>query len=86
MTRSQLPDAWIELPGAQDMRPRPGGEKHPYDFGFVANMGRLIAAHKGIGSAFGGLFAAIMFAPGHLDRREREMIAAVTATAQDCFY
>lgn len=86
MTGSELPDAWIDLPGTRNMPSRPGGGRHPYDFGFVANMGRLIGAHKGISAAFRDLFAAIMFAPGHLDRKEREMIAAVTASAQDCFY
>lgn len=86
MTRPELPDAWIELPDPQDLRPRSGGEKGPYDFGFVPNMIRLLMAHKGIGAAFGNLLGAIMFTPGHLDRREREMIAAVTASAQDCFY
>jgi AhpD family alkylhydroperoxidase len=28
----------------------------------------------------------VMFAPGALARREREMIAAVAAAAQDCHY
>jgi AhpD family alkylhydroperoxidase len=29
---------------------------------------------------------AVMFEEGALDRREREMVAAVTAAAQDCHY
>ena len=49
-------------------------------------MTRLILAHPRIGRAFAALFAQIMFAPGHLERREREMIAAVAAAAQDCRY
>ncbi|MBI2759911.1 MAG: carboxymuconolactone decarboxylase family protein [Chloroflexi bacterium] len=60
--------------------------RHPYDFGFVAGMSRLIAAHDRIGPAFSALFRQVMFEPGCLDRREREMIAAVTAAAQDCRY
>jgi alkylhydroperoxidase/carboxymuconolactone decarboxylase family protein YurZ len=32
------------------------------------------------------LFSEIMFAPGALDRREREFVAAVAASAQTCFY
>ena len=36
---------------------------------------------------FVALFGEIMFSPlGALDRREREMIAAVAAAAQDCHY
>jgi alkylhydroperoxidase/carboxymuconolactone decarboxylase family protein YurZ len=49
-------------------------------------MMRLVAAHERIAPFFGALFQQIMFAPGHLDRREREMIAAVAAAAQDCHY
>ena len=49
-------------------------------------MGRLIAAHASIGQAFGNLFMQIMFAPGHLSRAEREMVAGVAAAAQDCHY
>ncbi len=86
MSKAELPDAWIELAGTRGMPSRTDGEKHPYDFGFVANMSRLIGTHREIGAAFRELFAAIMFAPGHLDRREREMVAAVATSAQDCFY
>jgi len=35
---------------------------------------------------FAALFGQIMFAPGRLDRREREMVAAVATAAQDCHY
>lgn len=59
---------------------------HPYNFGFVTGMGRLLAAHPRIGPAFMRLFAETMFAPGALDRREREFVAAVAASAQTCFY
>ena len=61
---------------------------HPYDFaGFFPAMGRLIMAHGRIGAKFGALFSEIMFSPeGTLDRREREMVAAVTAAGQDCHY
>ena len=73
--------AFIDLPVPQGRPPR-----HPYDFGYVANMGRLLAAHPRIGPAFQQLYGEIMFAPGALDRREREMIAAVAARGQECFY
>jgi hypothetical protein len=64
---------------------RPPGS-HPYDFGFVTGMGRLLMAHPRIGRAFMELYAQVMFVPGHLSRREREMIAGVTAAAQFCHY
>lgn len=77
--------AWVKLPSEADYRARvPAGG--PYDFGFLPAMGRLIAAHARIGPAFSKLFGEIMFAPGALTRREREMVAATAAAAQDCFY
>jgi hypothetical protein len=81
-------EAWVSLPSEAEIRAqmRPG-MKYPYDFGFLPAMGRLLRAHERIGSAFLGLFRQIMWEPiGHLDRREREMIAAVAAAAQDCHY
>ena len=57
-----------------------------YNFGFRPAMGRLLASHDGIGPAFSALFAQIMFEPGFLNGREREMVAAVAASAQDCHY
>ncbi len=78
-------DAYIGLPDpATVAAARPAD--HPYDFGFVTGMGRLLMAHPRIGARFQALFAEIMFAPGALDRREREMVAAVAASAQSCFY
>jgi alkylhydroperoxidase family enzyme len=78
-------DAYIDLPSPETMAAaRPHG--HPYDFGFTTAMGRLLAAHPRIAPAFQALFAAIMFEPGALDRPEREMVAAVAASAQTCFY
>ena len=76
--------AWVELLDEGVARSLFAG--HPYDFGFVPGMGRLISAHDGIGPFFGMLFNRIMFEPGSLSRAEREMIAAVTAAAQDCHY
>ena len=82
---SKATDAWVAMPSEAMMR-ESGGSGGPYDFGFLPNMGRLIAAHPSIGPAFGALFGTIMFAPGALDRRERVLVAAVAASAQDCFY
>jgi hypothetical protein len=77
-------DAWVALPDPEQLG-RP--QNHPYNFGFVANMGRLLAAHPRIGGAFQKLFGEIMFSPeSALSRQEREMVAAVTARGQECFY
>ncbi len=85
MSQTLPPPAWVALPDQTELRAAmPSG--HPYDFGFLPTMAGLIMAHRDLGPAFGLLFAQIMFAPGSLDRREREMVAAVTAAAQDCFY
>jgi uncharacterized peroxidase-related enzyme len=82
---TQATDAYIRLP-SPDAVAASQPANHPYNFGFVTGMGRLLAAHERIGAAFLRLFAEIMFAPGALDRREREFIAAVAASAQNCFY
>jgi alkylhydroperoxidase/carboxymuconolactone decarboxylase family protein YurZ len=77
--------AYVQLPSREEVAAkRPEG--HPYDFGFSTGMSRLLMAHPRIGPAFQALYAAIMFAPGALDRREREMVAAVAASAQSCHY
>jgi alkylhydroperoxidase/carboxymuconolactone decarboxylase family protein YurZ len=63
------------------------GPASPYNFGFAsAGMGSLLAAHPRIGPAMQRAFYEIMFAPGALDRAEREMVAAVASAAQDCEY
>ena len=79
-----MDDAFVKLPDPETLQRPPD---HPYNFGYVANMGRLLAAHPRIGMAFQGLFAEIMFSPeGVLSRQEREMVAAVAARGQECFY
>ena len=77
-------EAWIGLPDAETLGAMPA--EHPYNFGFSAAMYRLIGAHPRIGMAFGRLYARIMFSPGALARREREMVAGVAAAAEDCHY
>ena len=88
MVQKTVPDAWVRMPSEEELRAQiPQDAKFPYDFGFYPAMMRLIRAHGRIGSAFGALVAQIMFSPeGHLDRREREMVAAVSSAAQDCRY
>jgi hypothetical protein len=81
----RAPDAWIAMLSQEECREL-GFAGGPYDFGFVAGMARLIRTHPRIGQAFGRLFAEIMFAPGALTRRERELVAGVASAAQDCFY
>lgn len=90
-TRDDTPtgrEAWVAIPSEAEVRAQlPPGTVYPYDFGFLPAMGRLLRAHKRIGQAFLSLFREIMWTPeGHLTRREREMIAAVAAAAQDCHY
>ena len=78
-------EAWIRLPSATELgwsSERAGG----YDFGFLPAMGRLVMAHPQIGAPFVQLLATVMFGPGFLSRRERELIGGVAAAAQDCFY
>jgi alkylhydroperoxidase/carboxymuconolactone decarboxylase family protein YurZ len=86
-----MSEAWVKMISNEDLAALrqgtdPDAPRHPYDFGFFPAMGRLQMAHPRIALAFSNLFCEVMFAPGWLDRREREMIAAVTAAAQDCHY
>lgn len=85
MTSEAVPDAWVAMPSEAELR-RERGSGGPYDFGFVPAMARLISAHPRLAPAFGALFGTIMFQPSALERREKEMVAAVAAAAQDCFY
>jgi hypothetical protein len=59
---------------------------HPYRFGFVTDMARLLSAHRRIGDAFFPLFEQFMRVPGTLDRQEREFLIVVSAFARTCFY
>jgi alkylhydroperoxidase/carboxymuconolactone decarboxylase family protein YurZ len=79
-------EPFVDLPTEAELRAWPAGPKSPYDFGFLGDMSRLLAAHPRIGPAMQRAFFEIMFAPGALDRAEREMVAAVTSAAQDCEY
>ena len=86
--KKTVPEAWVALPSEAEIRARmQPGSKYPYDFGFLPAMGRLLRAHDRIGPTFLTLFGQVMWAlEGSLNRREREMIAAVAAAAQDCHY
>ena len=81
-------EAWVSIPTEEEQRASlpPGARAGNYDLGFLPAMGRLQARHKEIGPLFGALYRQVMFGPGELDRQEREMVAAVTAAAQDCTY
>ena len=85
MSGEGLKEAWVAIPSEADLGDmRPKG--HPYDFGFLPAMARLLAAHPGIGQPFVTLFAQIMFAPSALSRGEKELVAGTASAAQDCFY
>ena len=87
MSPKSPPDAWVSMPSEAEVRAMlPPHSDRPYDFGFLPAMFRLVMAHQGIAPFFGALFSRIMFEPGALTRREREMVAAVAAAAQDCHY
>ncbi len=82
-------EAWVALPSGEKFSGASPGQTHPYQMfmgGVVPRMGRLIMAHDLIGQALGALSGVVLFGPGALSRAEREMVAAVTATAQDCAY
>ena len=78
-------EAWVRIPTAEELgwNAESGGG---YDFTFLPAMGRLIMAHPVIGPSFVQMLATVMFGPGCLSRRERELVASVSAAAQDCFY
>ena len=80
-----MKEAWVTIPAEDEVRAE-RGERSPYDIEFVPAMGRLLMAHPRIGGTFAALLVEIMFAPGFLNRAERELVAAVSAAAQDCFY
>jgi alkylhydroperoxidase/carboxymuconolactone decarboxylase family protein YurZ len=87
VTGSRERIAWVDTPTDEEIRARmQPGARNPYDFGFVPHMRRLLMAHEVLGPAFTDLFRQVMFGPGSLDRREREMVACVAAAAQDCHY
>jgi hypothetical protein len=86
-------EAWVALPSDEQIQrmmasPAPPSPppKHPYNFGFTARMSRLMRAHERIGRAYGRLFLEVMATESRLTRREKEMVAAVAAAAQDCHY
>lgn len=80
-------DAWVALPSAEQVRAEmPAGVTTPYDFEFLPNMTRLLMAHPRIGLSFRRHYSEVMFKQGVLSRREKELVAAVAAAAQDCHY
>ena len=89
MSGEQEQRPYVSLPPEEELRAQAhaaGRPPSPYDFGFLGDMSRLLAAHGRIGPAMQRAFAEIMFAPGALSRAEREMVAAVASAAQDCEY
>ncbi len=88
MTAGKVSEAWIRIPTEEERRAQfpPGTRIGNYDFGFVAAMGRLLASHDRIGPVFAALSKEVMHSSESLSRQECEMVAAVTAAAQDCRY
>ena len=88
MTIGKAREAWIRIPKEEERRAQspPGTRIGNYDFGFVPAMGRLLATHDRIGSAFSALIKEVMHNSEFLSRQECEMIAAISAAAQDCHY
>jgi len=88
MSQSSVREAWVRIPSEEERRSQllHGTPASAYGFEFIPAMARLQAAHEKIGPALGALLKQIMFEPGYLNRREREMVAAVASAAQDCNY
>jgi alkylhydroperoxidase/carboxymuconolactone decarboxylase family protein YurZ len=88
MNEPSIREAWVRIPTEEERLAQlpPGAPASAYDFEFIPAMARLLASHDKIGPAVGKLIRLIMFEPGHLDRQEREMVAAMAAAAQDCHY
>lgn len=79
---TEEPEAWVQLPSRELLQQFGVAEHH----GFIPAMFRLVAAHPRIAPKYAALSEAVMAGPGALTRPEREMVAAVSAAAQDCFY
>ena len=86
MTSEEHAEPWIDLADIEFTRDQLRKRDVSYDGDYVPNMSRLLAAHTDIGPHFSQLYDQVMKRPGQLSPREREMIATVTAAAQDCFY
>jgi hypothetical protein len=78
-------EAWVTLIDEGEAQQRRATD-HPYNPGNVPTMGRLLMTHPRIGPVYDALQTEIMFGEGHLNRSEREFLAVVTSSAQDCFY
>lgn len=85
MATKTLPEAWIPILSETEAHALMPPEL-PYDFGFIPAMARLLMTHDTIGPAFMALMAQVQYAPGHLSRREHELVASVASAAQDCHY
>ena len=82
-----VPDqAWVQLPKDEDLYP-PAHRGGGYNFGFALGMSKLLRAQPRLGTAFSAMYDEVMFSPeGVLTREECELVAGVTAAAQDCYY
>jgi hypothetical protein len=74
---------WTNGPGRRAGHGRTPPDAARRRAGVAPPSPRLLLAHETIGRAIGALLAAALVSPGALDRRKRELVAAVAA-AQDC--
>jgi uncharacterized peroxidase-related enzyme len=80
-------EAWIALASEAQVRAVVGAQRYETLMGgVVPRMARLIMTHPVIGRALGLLSGVVNFSAGALSRAEREMVATIAASAQDCRY
>jgi uncharacterized peroxidase-related enzyme len=87
MASPEEPEAWIALATEEQVRTVVGAQRYEALMGgVVPRMARLIMTHPLIGRALSLLSGVVNFSAGALSRAEREMVATVAASAQDCRY
>jgi alkylhydroperoxidase/carboxymuconolactone decarboxylase family protein YurZ len=89
MAPTEPRDAWIGLVPRDELARQAAANPNArslYDFGFVANMARLMRTHPRMAATWGPHFLSVMGEGGALSRQEKEMVAGVAAAAQDCHY
>ena len=78
--------AWVQMPPDEEIYPPPV-RGQGYDFGYALGMSKLLRTHGRLGVAFGAMYREVMFSDeGVRTREECELVAGVTAAAQDCYY
>lgn len=90
MADVDVPEAWVTLPTSEEIVERLGPpESWPDSFPPLEqfpHMGRLIMVHDRIGPRAVALFLTMMTEPEAVSRQEAELLAGISAAAQDCTY